>query len=392
MSPRVDSSAPFEVCFQDKYDSCRFYVWSTARVYLYTVWSGVTERGEIVLQTSPEVEKSTVSKQIYTSGMTNVQDLYEATAKTSNADPCSLITIRLLSLQDKGQVYVFMESTDSANEPLFIQLAKAAGTTQVQHKLASDQVLNGDNSMETESRRILQNNLILADLETSLEQLISGVSRLYVFFMSIERMLNPVERIDARLQKVEEQLEKLAKNSRYSAKFSSPPFSCTKSESSVIQYIETQRDCPTEIASVNRRNSNVCCAFAERDETVTEGVTSEDDWVKIKALVVDQTTVSEQIYTSGMNNELLCNFPTCKDAADIAIASMLSGIQVLRVEVLDEVQVRAINPGNDRNLPEGPTLMFGFIGTGGRKPVPLQRVKILEVSQYLEKYTRSAKL
>lgn len=59
----------------------------------------------------------------------------------------------------------------------------------------------------------------------------------------------------------------------------------------------------------------------------------------------------------------MCNFPTIKDAADVAIATMLSGIQVSRVELMDEVQVRAINIANEKNLPEFPTLMFEFIGT-----------------------------
>ncbi|XP_022766899.1 D-lactate dehydrogenase [cytochrome], mitochondrial isoform X6 [Durio zibethinus] len=59
----------------------------------------------------------------------------------------------------------------------------------------------------------------------------------------------------------------------------------------------------------------------------------------------------------------MCNFPTIKDAADVAIATMLSGIQASRVELLDEVQVRAINIANAKNLPEVPTLMFEFIGT-----------------------------
>lgn len=34
------------------------------------------------------------------------------------------------------------------------------------------------------------------------------------------------------------------------------------------------------------------------------------------------------------------------------------------MELLDEVQIRAINMANGRNLPEVPTLMFEFIGTG----------------------------
>lgn len=59
----------------------------------------------------------------------------------------------------------------------------------------------------------------------------------------------------------------------------------------------------------------------------------------------------------------MCNFPTIKDAADVAIATMHSGIQVSRVELLDEVQIRAINLANDKILPEMPTLMFEFVGT-----------------------------
>jgi hypothetical protein len=39
-----------------------------------------------------------------------------------------------------------------------------------------------------------------------------------------------------------------------------------------------------------------------------------------------------------------------------------------RVELLDEVQVRAINIANGKNLPESPTLMFEFIGTGKQDP------------------------
>ncbi|XP_020086435.1 D-lactate dehydrogenase [cytochrome], mitochondrial-like [Ananas comosus] len=59
----------------------------------------------------------------------------------------------------------------------------------------------------------------------------------------------------------------------------------------------------------------------------------------------------------------MCNFPTIKDAADVAIATMHSGIQVSRAELLDEVQVKAINVANGQTFPERPTLMFEFTGT-----------------------------
>uniref|UniRef100_A0A7C9A2I1 D-lactate dehydrogenase (cytochrome) n=2 Tax=Opuntia streptacantha TaxID=393608 RepID=A0A7C9A2I1_OPUST len=58
-----------------------------------------------------------------------------------------------------------------------------------------------------------------------------------------------------------------------------------------------------------------------------------------------------------------CTFPSIKDAAGVAIATMLSGIQVSRVELMDEVQVQAVNIANGTNLPETPTLLFEFVGT-----------------------------
>ncbi|PQM36276.1 D-lactate dehydrogenase [Prunus yedoensis var. nudiflora] len=73
----------------------------------------------------------------------------------------------------------------------------------------------------------------------------------------------------------------------------------------------------------------------------------------------------------------MCNFPTVKDAADVAIATTLSGIQVSRVELLDEVQVRAINIANGKSLPETPTLMFEFIGTEAYSREQTLIVKIL---------------
>ncbi|XP_037495299.1 D-lactate dehydrogenase [cytochrome], mitochondrial [Jatropha curcas] len=75
----------------------------------------------------------------------------------------------------------------------------------------------------------------------------------------------------------------------------------------------------------------------------------------------------------------MCNFPTIKDAADVAIATMLSGIQVSRVELLDEVQIRAINIANEKNLPEVPTLMFEFIGTGEPLSFVIKLLGLLQI-------------
>ncbi|KAG8376830.1 hypothetical protein BUALT_Bualt09G0104700 [Buddleja alternifolia] len=75
------------------------------------------------------------------------------------------------------------------------------------------------------------------------------------------------------------------------------------------------------------------------------------------------TSLIQSSFKPIEDNVAMCNFPTVKDAADVAISTMMSGIQVSRVELLDEVQVRAINLANGKNLPEAPTLMFEFIGT-----------------------------
>lgn len=78
--------------------------------------------------------------------------------------------------------------------------------------------------------------------------------------------------------------------------------------------------------------------------------------------VITQVTLRLQKIPES-NVVAMCNFPTIKDAADVAIATMHSGIQVSRVELLDEVQVHAINNANGKDLPEFPTLMFEFVGT-----------------------------
>ncbi|XP_073385431.1 D-lactate dehydrogenase [cytochrome], mitochondrial isoform X3 [Physcomitrium patens] len=59
----------------------------------------------------------------------------------------------------------------------------------------------------------------------------------------------------------------------------------------------------------------------------------------------------------------MCNFKSIGDATAVAIATMHSGIQVSRVELLDEMMMNAINIANGKNYPTEPTLMFEFVGT-----------------------------
>lgn len=66
---------------------------------------------------------------------TNTQDLYEATAEISDAEPCISITLRLLSLQNKSciyidEVYIFADPVDSADsENLSGRLENSAGSS-----------------------------------------------------------------------------------------------------------------------------------------------------------------------------------------------------------------------------------------------------------------------
>ena len=59
----------------------------------------------------------------------------------------------------------------------------------------------------------------------------------------------------------------------------------------------------------------------------------------------------------------ICSFPTVKDACDAVIITIQSGLPVARIELLDEVQVRAVNVYSKLTLPETPLLLFEFHGT-----------------------------
>ncbi|KAL0373274.1 UNVERIFIED_CONTAM: hypothetical protein Sradi_3243100 [Sesamum radiatum] len=386
MTDNIDFLA---VCFDQKFGVGQIYVRSTARVYevyyahsrhgtneyLCTVRCGLAEREDKLLQTTciedveeehgecllgelteetltdgahivtseddwvkikvPGVGRSSLSDKINTDKGKSVQDLYEATAQISDADPCSSLTIRLLSLQDKGHVYVDelylfvdpMESADSGNEaalagsttqnslmamfiPTLLQLSKS-GVSRVQDKHDSDEVLKVD-KIETGSRRTDEIDVGLerdqvhqqdvkprendkdtaepaelqlptmakkcvesrnnddmppGNLERALEQLISRVSRVEDICLRFEeKMLKPIERIEARLQQVEHQLEKLAKIDRYSGlphctRISAPSFSCSESNSS--SFYSEQSDPPPCGASELEENVLPCTSMPE---------------------------------------------------------------------------------------------------------------------------------
>ncbi|MEP9377297.1 FAD-linked oxidase C-terminal domain-containing protein [Aquabacter sp. CN5-332] len=59
----------------------------------------------------------------------------------------------------------------------------------------------------------------------------------------------------------------------------------------------------------------------------------------------------------------VCPFPTIGDACNAVIATIQSGIPVARIELLDEMQVRASNAYAKLGLPETPHLFLEFHGT-----------------------------
>ena len=59
----------------------------------------------------------------------------------------------------------------------------------------------------------------------------------------------------------------------------------------------------------------------------------------------------------------ICPFPSVEAACNATILTIQSGVPVARIELLDEVQVRACNAYSKLNLPETPMLLVEFHGT-----------------------------
>jgi len=58
-----------------------------------------------------------------------------------------------------------------------------------------------------------------------------------------------------------------------------------------------------------------------------------------------------------------CSFPTIEDAVNLVIETIQSGIPVARIELLDDVQMDAVNRYSKLDYPVQPTLFFEFHGT-----------------------------
>ncbi|XVF22943.1 hypothetical protein REPUB_Repub12eG0214500 [Reevesia pubescens] len=392
LCPNSPDSAPCEItiAFAQKHEVRQVYVQSTARVYeiyyapkpqssneyLCTVCCGIASRDEEVLHASnldepalanlkgadkeldakrlknesnsisneddwvevkaPDTpvldsRSSVPSNSIVDSGCT--QDLYEATAEITDANSCMSITLRLLSLQNKGcicvdEIYVFadpVESADSENEvgqmgnaggsslmamlaPTLLQLSKTADLrhTQNENYFSSEEKekaqengskaiepLNFANEISREGKHSVANQQevgfqeavaatfesnqheipLLKDkeaeasvscghIERFLDQLVSRVSRVEGLLLKFEEnMLKPINSIDARLQRVEQQLEELTKKLKNSelpscTRYSASEFSCHDSDNYTPYNIGNESSCHDLNASSEKNFSS----------------------------------------------------------------------------------------------------------------------------------------
>ncbi|WP_420633146.1 FAD-binding oxidoreductase [Candidatus Palauibacter sp.] len=77
----------------------------------------------------------------------------------------------------------------------------------------------------------------------------------------------------------------------------------------------------------------------------------------------------------------VCSFPTLADAVDAVIYAIQTGVPVARVELLDEVQMDAVNRYSDFDYPVRPTLFFEFHGTAAG--VEEQSGEVAEIAKEL---------
>ncbi|CAL1371691.1 unnamed protein product [Linum trigynum] len=282
----------------------------------------------------PSKENGSMSSNSDTDAGCSSQDLYEATAEISDTDPCKSLTIRLLSLQNKGcvcidQVYVFAFPIDAATQetqpisaesssgsslmamliPTFFQLSRTHGVGREQEKLnidRSEQQVSVETCLtitdamgtrnvseelgpyDTQSREehksgevspvipdsvstedkvqheekdlpSFQEGIKLPDavhsqipassFETEyrarssqnctgsvLDHLVSRVNRIEDLILRFEgSILEPINSIDKRLQRVEQQLEVIAKKSHNpGTRISAPEFACGEAEANSL--------------------------------------------------------------------------------------------------------------------------------------------------------------
>jgi len=73
----------------------------------------------------------------------------------------------------------------------------------------------------------------------------------------------------------------------------------------------------------------------------------------------------------------VCGFATLRGAVDTVIATIQLGVPVARIELLDALQIKAINAYRDTHYPEQPTLFLEFHGTDAGVAEQLEQFAVL---------------
>ncbi|MBL8670787.1 MAG: FAD-binding protein, partial [Alphaproteobacteria bacterium] len=73
----------------------------------------------------------------------------------------------------------------------------------------------------------------------------------------------------------------------------------------------------------------------------------------------------------------VCSFPTLAAAVDTVIQTIQAGVPIARIELLDEVQMRAVNGYSKLDYPEAPTLFFEFHGTASGVAEQIEMVEAI---------------
>jgi D-lactate dehydrogenase (cytochrome) len=71
----------------------------------------------------------------------------------------------------------------------------------------------------------------------------------------------------------------------------------------------------------------------------------------------------------------VCNYPSLEAAVNTVIATIQSGIPIARIEIVDEVQIDAINKFSKTNFPVEPTLFLEFHGSEASVKEQAEKVK-----------------
>ncbi|KAG7611775.1 hypothetical protein ISN44_As05g038560 [Arabidopsis suecica] len=305
--PPVPNGEPCEITitFAQEHELRQIYIRSSARVYevyytkkrrhdkeyLCTVRCGVAIRDEEVLQipltesADSKPVKDLIERKVTDNGNGRTseddwvevkasddsllnnekQDFYEATAEINDAEPCTSITVRLLSLQDKrcalvDEVYVFADPVDPSESekeeatgtgnssssslmamfmPALLQLSRGKDVRKERDIQVSDKSNSTDPVAIGNTDQIGVSSPVLVDtvakqvdaatrvsgeeskpsiscnnVETIMDQLVKKVSMIETILIRFEdQMLKPINSIDARLQLVEKKLEQLGNKS-----------------------------------------------------------------------------------------------------------------------------------------------------------------------------------